>query len=203
MEAAEQERVQWARELHDQTLQGLAAIRLLLATGLRSGDPERLTGGASRAIEQIDTEIASMRALITDLRPDSLAELGVAAALEALAQRIRERVNGAEVVVETGPGVAEHLSDPAAVAVYRVAQEAMNNAVKHGGAASIKVGTSVEGSEVLLRVSDDGAGFDPDSAVSGFGIRGMRERADLAGGQLDLDSAPGAGSTVTLRVPVA
>ncbi len=182
MEAAEQERVQWARELHDQTLQGLAAIRLLLATGLRSGDPERLTEGVARSIEQIDTEIASMRALITDLRPDSLVELGVAAALEALAQRIRDRVNGAEVEVETGPGVAEHLSDPAAVAVYRVAQEAMNNAVRHGGAASLKVGprssgrSSCSGSVTTAPVSIP---LRP-SAVSGSGACGSARSSPVA-----------------------
>ncbi len=149
----------------------------------------------SRAIEQIDTEIASMRALITDLRPDSLAELGVAAALEALAQRIRERVNGAEVAVEIGPRRRRStFPTRRRWPLYRVAQEAMNNAVKHGGAASIKVASSVEGAEVVLRVSDDGAGFDPGSArqrlrdqgdarAGGAGRRSARSRLGAGRGR--------------------
>ncbi len=200
IEAAEQERVQWARELHDGSLQGLAAVRLLLATGLRSGDDARLREAVAHSIEQIDTEIASMRALITDLRPDSLAELGIAAALEALAARIGERIDGIEVALDVGQAGGQ-LSESAELAVYRVAQEAMTNAVKHGGAASIKVTTRLAGPELVLRIADDGAGFDTASMLSGFGVRGMRERAELAGGTLELDSAPGAGATVILTVP--
>lgn len=202
MDAAEQERLQWARELHDETLQGLAAIRLLLAAG-RRGDAERLAGAVDQSLEQIDVEIASMRALISDLRPDSLDELGIAAALEDLAQRIEGRHPGVAISV-TDP--AEELGGrqvpkPVEVALYRVAQEAITNAIRHGEARRIMVRLEL-GSQVSIEVCDDGAGFEPATADLGYGIVGMRERAELTGGELTIDSAPGEGATVTLRVPL-
>ena len=200
IEAAEQERRQWARELHDATLQGLAAVRLMLATGRR--DPERIRGAVDRSIEQIDHEIASLRDLITDLRPDSLQELGIVPALGALAGRIEARGQGVKIPIEVPPGPALRLSPSQEVAVYRVVQEGITNAIRHGGAARISVALSREGNCVVTQISDDGAGFVPDRADLGFGIIGMRERAALAEGRLEIDSTPGEGAIVTLRLPV-
>jgi signal transduction histidine kinase len=200
MDAAEHERRQWARELHDETLQGLAAVRLMLATGRR--DTERLADAVDRSIEQIDFEIAAMRNLITDLRPDSLQELGIVPALGALAARIESRSAGVEIQIETPEVFEPRLPPPSEIAIYRVVQESITNAIRHGGAARIRVLVKQlpDGVEVIVR--DDGAGFVPERAEFGFGIVGMRERAELAEGHIDIESRPGNGATVTLKLPL-
>lgn len=203
MEAAEQERLQWARELHDETLQGLAAIRLILATARRGG-PGGLEGAVDRSLEQIDLEIASLRRLISDLRPDSLDQLGIEAALGGLAARVESRFQGVRVEVTCTPSDGERLELPPQIAIYRVAQEAITNAIRHGGAGAINVELErvAQRAEAELRVRDDGCGFDFDRAELGFGIVGMQERAELAGGTLSIESAAGAGSTIRLQIPI-
>lgn len=203
MEAAEQERLQWARELHDETLQGLAAIRLILATARRGG-PGGLEGAVDRSLEQIDLEIASLRRLISDLRPDSLDQLGIESALGGLAARVESRFPGVRVEVTCTPSEGERLELPPQIAIYRVAQEAITNAIRHGGAGAINVQLArvAERAEADLRVRDDGCGFDFERAELGFGIVGMQERAALAGGTLSIESASGAGSTIRLQIPI-
>jgi signal transduction histidine kinase len=201
IEAAEQERLPWARELHDQTLQGMAALRLLLATW-EGRDHESRREAIAGALQQIDTEIAALRALISDLRPDSLDELGIEAALEGLAARMGSRHPQATIRVDVGSGDDDRLPAPLELAVYRVAQEAITNAVRHGESRRVLVLLERDHRVVTLRVADDGGGFDPDSASLGFGILGMQERAELAGGELEIESRPGAGAVVELRLPL-
>jgi signal transduction histidine kinase len=200
MDAAEQERRQWARELHDATLQGLAAVRLMLVTGRRDG--RRLEAAVDRSIEQIDHEIGALRDLITDVRPDSLQELGIVPALGALASRIEARREGVRIPIEVQPGPDVRFSPAQEIAVYRVVQEAITNAIRHGGATRIAVTLARTKSSLVTRIADDGAGFAPDRADLGFGIVGMRERAELAEGRLEIDSAPGEGAVVTLTLPL-
>lgn len=202
MDAAEQERAQWARELHDETLQGLAAVRLMLATG-RRGDEGRLRESVDRALGQIDVEIASMRALINDLRPDSLDRLGIEAALRGLGSRLESRNPGLQVRVESAGEGTAMLDEAVEVALYRVTQEAINNAVKHGGAGEVIVRFRRLRTSAGVEITDDGAGFDTAAIDLGYGIIGMRERAELAGGKLEIESSPGAGAVVTLEVPVS
>jgi signal transduction histidine kinase len=199
IEAAERERLQWARELHDQTLQGLAAIRLMLATA-RHGDGEAQGGAIDRSLEQIDHEIGALRALISDLRPDSLDQLGVEAALESLVARLEARTPGVRIGLRADPLEAR---PPASVemALYRVAQEAMTNALRHGGASEIEI-TLRCGAAIELTIRDDGSGFDPGSLEPGFGLAGMRERAELVGGAVAVDSTPGGPTIVRLTVPM-
>ncbi len=201
MDAAEQERLQWARELHDESLQGLAAIRLMLAGGRRQGGAG-LESAADRALEQIDAEIAAMRALISDLRPDSLDRLGVAAALDGLARRVEARSKGVRIEVEADRKVRGRFDQAVEIAVYRVAQEAITNAIRHGLAERILVALAPRDGDIELRVIDEGAGFDPEAADLGFGIVGMTERAELAGGSIAIESAPGGGATVRMRLPI-
>lgn len=200
MAAAEHERRQWARELHDETLQGLAFLRFTL--GAARDDPQRLEEIAPRMLEQIDLEIANLRALISDLRPDSLDEIGVEAALESLAQRMAQRSDRARIEVEASRFGRDRLRAPLEVAVYRVVQEAITNAIRHGGAELIKVRLRRSKGWVEVSVTDDGSGFDSDDVVPGFGLQGMRERADLAGGDLEIEAEPGRGVTVRLRLPL-
>jgi two-component system, NarL family, sensor histidine kinase DevS len=195
--ATEEERKRWARELHDETLQGLGALRLALSAARRIDDPERRKAALEDAIGELDTEIASLRGIIADVRPASLDELGTQAALEAFAERTRTR--GVEVHLDAALG--RH--DPELeTAVYRVVQEAVTNAVKHAGSDDVYVEVHEAGGAILVRVRDAGRGFETNASTSGFGLVGMRERVESLGGTLAIESAPGAGTTLTVRFPV-
>ncbi|HXY81022.1 MAG TPA: GAF domain-containing sensor histidine kinase [Gaiellaceae bacterium] len=195
--AAEDERRRWARELHDETLQSLAGLQMLLGSARRSGSTDSLEAAVSDAVERLEQEIGNLRALITDLRPAALDEFGAKGALETLALRVER--NGIEVGLDielTGRHTPE-----LEAAIYRIVQEALTNTVKHGGATRARVEIREDGSNVHVVVSDDGAGFDPAVATAGFGLLGMRERVELLGGSLEIESAPGGGTTVTVRLP--
>jgi signal transduction histidine kinase len=203
--ATEDERRRWARELHDETLQGLGALRLGLSAARRASDPEVWRGALDDAVAELDTEIANVRGIIADVRPAALDELGTEAAIEALADRVRHRGVDVELKVdldwEAGRASTRH-EDDLETAVYRIAQEAMTNGVKHSGADALSVEVSEAEGYVTVRVVDDGQGFDPTGRSEGFGLVGMRERVELLGGGLSVESAPGAGTTVTARLPV-
>jgi two-component system, NarL family, sensor histidine kinase DevS len=204
--AAEDERRRWARELHDETLQGLAALRLSLAAARHIGTAEALDAAVGDAIGRLEDEIGSLRGLITDLRPAALDEFGVLGALEALVERVGR--NGLQVELEvdlTGGrrGAAGRHTAELESAVYRIVQEALTNAAKHGGAATARVRVREDAGLVQVTVHDDGAGFEPHATTGGFGLVGMRERAELLGGSLRIDSAPGAGTTVSASLPAA
>ena len=199
--AAEQERERWARELHDETLQNLAAVRLALASAQRIGDPAAIPA----AIEQLDADIASLRALITDLRPAALDQLGPQAAIEALAERVRRTGLQVDVHIDFAyerERASSRLLAELETAAYRITQEALTNAQKHGHARSAVVRVTEDDANVHVSVRDDGEGFDPAVAPSGFGLLGMRERAELLGGALAVDSTLGECTTVTATLPV-
>ncbi len=204
--AAEGERRRWARELHDETLQSLSALRIGLSTAGRSQRPDALPQAVGQAVAQLEEAIANLRALITDLRPAALDELGVQAALEGLAERSMR--HGLEVDVsidlhyEQGRERARHAPE-VETAIYRIVQEALTNAHKHGAAKRAVVEVTEQGATVQLSVRDDGAGFDPEAETEteGFGLLGMRERIELLSGKLLLDSAPGRGTTVRASIP--
>ncbi len=205
--AAEGERQRWARELHDETLQSLSALRIGLSTASRSERPEALRDAYRLAIEQLEEGITNLRALITDLRPAALDELGAQAAVEALAERASR--HGIEVDVsidlahERGDGRSHARHTPELeIAIYRIVQESLTNATKHGGARRAVVEIHEDEETVHLEVRDDGAGFDPTAETVGFGLLGMRERVELLEGTLLLDSTPGRGTTVRASFPV-
>jgi signal transduction histidine kinase len=198
--AAEEERRRWARELHDETLQSLAALRLGLSAARRAkDDPAAIEGLLGDAVDQLDGEIATLRALITELRPAALDELGLAAAVGALAERARRFGLEVDVDVDLDDGVRDPEGE---IVVYRIIQEALNNARKHGGARRAVATVARDGRTVVVTVRDDGCGFDPAQAYTGFGIVGMRERAELLGGSLAVDSRPGAGTTIVATLPL-
>ncbi|HEX3324833.1 MAG TPA: GAF domain-containing sensor histidine kinase [Solirubrobacterales bacterium] len=202
--ATERERGRWARELHDESLQSLAGLRVLLSAARRS-DPEETGRMLNQGIEQVDGAIAEMRRLIADLRPTTLDELGLGAALEALAERLT--ASGAiEVDLDldldfhsgrTKYRLVREIED----AAYRLVQEALNNAARHGETDKAKVEAIESGEKLRLRVSDQGRGFDPNERTDGFGLVGMRERVTLAGGTLELGSSPGDGTTIVAVLP--
>ena len=203
--ATEQERRRWARELHDETLQGLGALRLGLSTARRTDDAERWRAAVDDAVLQLDTEIANLRGIIADVRPAALDELGAAAALESLVDRMRSRGLDVELTVdldfEAGRSVTRHAED-VETAIYRIVQESLNNALKHAGTDAVVVDVVEAEGTIAVRVTDEGRGFDTASQGTGFGLVGIRERAGLLGGTAEIDSAPGVGTTVTARLPV-
>jgi signal transduction histidine kinase len=203
MEAAEHERRRWARELHDETLQGLAGLNVLLETAATQGSEEALRSAVEQTTSEIRNQIHALRALITELRPAALDELGLGAAIESLAERMRT-VEGLEVELEISTDASlERFSPEVETAIYRLVQEALANVAKHARAERAHVGIRRVEGRLEVTVRDDGIGFDPDVATGGFGILGMRERLALADGDLSIRSEPGSGTTVTAKLPLA
>jgi signal transduction histidine kinase len=202
--AAEGERQRWARELHDDTLQSLSAVRIGLSTARRSEHDDGLTNAIGQAVEQLEEAIYNLRALITDLRPAALDELGVSAAIEALAERAGRHGIEVDVNIELASDghQSPRLVDELEIAVYRVVQEALTNAAKHGQAKRAVVEIREDAAAVQVLVRDDGGGFDPRTPTAGFGLLGMRERIALLDGELEVDSRPSAGTTVRASIPV-
>jgi signal transduction histidine kinase len=186
--AGEQERRRWARELHDETLQGLGGLQVLLSTALRRGDPEALELSVREAVDYIGTEIDGLRTLITELRPAALDEIGLAPAIESLAQRLAA-VEGLEVRTEVEVG--GRLDADLETTVYRIVQEALTNIAKHARAECVRIHVTLDYDVVRVEITDDGQGFDPEARAEGFGLVGMRERVALAHGQLEIDSVAG------------
>jgi signal transduction histidine kinase len=203
--ATERERGRWARELHDESLQSLAGLRVLLSAARRS-DPAEIEGLLNQGIEQVDTAIAEMRRLIAELRPSTLDELGLGAALEALAERTATTAHSVEVEIELDLALEAGRHEARLLgeiedAVYRLVQEALHNAVRHSAAECVTVEVAEGDKALRVCVGDNGRGFDPSAPTEGFGLLGMRERAELAGGKLDLSSAPGEGTTIVATIP--
>ncbi|HUA71419.1 MAG TPA: GAF domain-containing protein [Solirubrobacteraceae bacterium] len=202
--AAEHERAHWARELHDETLQNLAALRLGLAAQLHNSDPAAINETVRDAVTQLEQEIRTLRALVTDLRPAALDDLGAQAAIEDLAERSRGRGLDVDLVIdlayEQGRKPDRHPPE-VETTMYRIVQEALNNAVKHGDAHRAHVEVVEDDSTVRLTVRDDGRGFDPAAQTDGFGLLGMRERIELLQGTLEVTSSPGKGTTIIATFP--
>jgi len=204
LRAQEQERRRLARDLHDEVNQALTAMLLRLEALAQDAPPAR--GAEVTELKRLAGEaMEELLSLARQLRPTALDDHGLAAAIEAQLNRFAAHTGvETEMTVEGDPG---RLDEDVQIAVYRTAQEALANAGRHAGAGRVEVDLSVEERGAALRVSDDGAGFDPSrpgkrgGGGPGLGLQGMAERARLAGGELDVRSSPGSGTTVTLRLP--
>jgi signal transduction histidine kinase len=206
IDSAEEERRRWARELHDETLQELGALRFLLETASQ-GSGEQLREASQRALAHVDRGIQNLQGLITELRPAALDELGVGPALDAL---VREATDADGVSVEASVALAyeegradSRLAPELESTIYRLTQESVNNALKHASPGAVTIEITESDRTVTLRVSDDGSGFDPGAVTERFGLVGMRERVELAGGALEVDSKPGHGTVISAELPVA
>jgi signal transduction histidine kinase len=204
--AGETERAAIAKELHDSTAQRLAALLLELSAAARDcKDPElamRLRA-ARDAAQELTEEV---RLLSQTLRPAVLDDLGLVPALQKLA---RDSTNGTGIDVDVGAPVTEAKLPPnIASALYRVAQEAVRNAVRHSSARRIRIVLKTDSRAARLEVYDDGIGFDPavversETAMKG-GLLSMRERVALVDGGLEIKSAPHGGTTIVATVPLA
>jgi signal transduction histidine kinase len=199
--AAEQERSRWARELHDDTLQALGVLRVSLSSARRRGDVHSLHAALDGAVEQLREEIANLRALITELRPAALDQLGLGPALEALLQRIRD-AHGIQITsrLTLGDVRGRRLAAEIETAVYRVVQESLTNAVRHARAERVAVEVHDGGDDIRVSICDDGQGFDVQAPSLGFGLSGMRERIALAGGRIEISSST-SGTDIEALVP--
>jgi signal transduction histidine kinase len=199
---AEAERRRWARELHDETLQALGGLKVLLSGATRSDDAEAMRGAMREAIDQLGGDIQSLRSLIAELRPPALDELGLAPALASLAQRT-STATGLEVRTDVDIPHEERLAPELETTVYRIVQESLTNVAKHARAGAVDLSVRCEDHELQISVSDDGTGFDPEGALEGgFGLTGMRERVELAGGELSVLPGSSAGTVVRARLPL-
>ena len=196
----EEERKRVARELHDELGQQLVALRMEIAVMKAGADAGRAPSPEQWQTmrERVERLTSSMRTLVRDLRPPAL-DGGLQAALEWLGAEY-ERTTGVPCRVEVDQGTRALRTDVETM-VFRVAQESLNNVVRHAapGHVSLQLRRSGEGWD--LRITDDGVGFDPASPRRGFGLLSMEERAQLLGGQLHIDSEPGHGTRVHLHVP--
>jgi len=195
--AQEAERLRVARELHDGLGQSLTGVLLLVDAAARERDGARETIEDVR--EAVRASLEEVRRISRDLRPEALDDLGLVRALEALSQTVT--VHSGLRVRRRLPDRLPRLTLEQELVVYRVVQEALTNVVRHAGADRVELDVAVRGEHLRARVTDDGRGFVVDSEPDG-GLTGMRERALLVGGRVDVGSAPGRGTTVTLEVPV-
>jgi signal transduction histidine kinase len=207
VKATEDERARWARELHDETLQGLGALQMLLESALRRSTPEAVRAAAVQAVTQVEGDIEKLLAIITELRPASLDALGVQPALESLVKQVRT-VHGLEVdlrldlAYEAGRTATRPTPDIEA-AIYRIVQEALTNVARHAKAEHVWVSVVEYDERLRIELRDDGRGLkrSAETPGSGFGLIGMRERVDLVGGSFSIESAPGEGTTVRAEIP--
>lgn len=193
--AQEAERLRIAQELHDEVGQALTAVMLRLDGLVRRGPPREL----EEAREDVRKTLEDVRAIARRLRPEALDDLGLVSALAALTNSF-ERASGVSIERRIDRAIPA-LSPEVELVMYRVAQEALTNALRHSECDSARLELSAARGTLELAVSDTGAGFDTTRVREGAGIRGMRERALLVGGDLELEALVGAGTVVRLRIP--
>jgi len=199
--SSERERRRWAREIHDETLQELGALNVMLESALEIDDPAAMRRALEGSSEQLERVIAGLQGLITELRPAALDELGVEPAIEALVERLRTR-SGLAIELDVSLSDDGRLSTEIESTIYRAVQEALNNVIKHAGATRARVLVEERQGEIAIRVEDDGDGFGDGGDGQGFGLVGMRERITLVGGTLSITAAVNGGTRVSASVPV-
>jgi signal transduction histidine kinase len=202
IEASEQARRRWARELHDETLQGIAGLAMVLSSALAADDDGALRRAVAQAVEQTTREIRTLRSLIAELRPAALDDLGLGPAIETLVER-SAAASGFDVRTELALAHdgAARLPPETESTIYRLVQEALTNVVKHAQAGEVLVRLGERNGAIEILVRDDGRGFDPDRPCDGFGLVGMHERVALAGGSLWIASCDGGPTTIAALIP--
>ncbi len=198
LRAQEEERKRVARDLHDEVNQSLTALLLNIEAAGQDAPPA-LQPQLAEVRRLADQAMGELLDLARQLRPTALDDHGLVAALKTHVRDF-DRRDRASASFWADPRLGE-LSPDAQVVVYRVAQEALVNAARHSGASRVEVSLEPRDSRVRLEVSDNGTGFAFAEEGKGLGLSGMRERALLVGGTLEIDSRPGKGTSVVLEVP--
>jgi signal transduction histidine kinase len=208
-QAREEERRHLARELHDELGQALLGLKMNLASMLKrlsdpaGGDLSELRAKLPDMLDLVERAVHTVSAIVTDLRPPTLDQLGLVAALEWQAESFARRT-GLRCQFTATADVSE-LDVGRATAVFRMFQEMLTNVARHARANHVTVLVERRGDELTLCVRDNGLGVSPERALarSSYGLLGMRERAALLGGSLAIESAPRRGTTVTATIPLA
>jgi len=206
--AQEEERKRLARDLHDDSAQTLTAVLMTMraAEDALIADPKVASAALLRSRSQLEMALGEIRKAIVDLRPSALDDLGLASAIRSYADE-RLRPLGINPSLAT-TGDERRASGSVATAIFRIIQEAVSNVAQHSGAANARVSIEFGPTEILARVEDDGRGFDPaplhqaQESGRGLGLLGMRERAALFGGDVEVESHPGTGTSVRVRIPL-
>ena len=192
----DEERRRIARELHDGLGQRLVAARLLLeAEALQRPDSQ-----LDEVVRELRDTTRELRAIVHGLRPVELGEVSLRSALKSYSQRVRE-LTGVKVHVDYAhqgylPNeIEEHL--------FRIFQEAVNNAIRHGGATEIRIELDGVGPQLRVQIRDDGSGFRPDQGARGLGLTAMAERVRLCGGHFRVESQPGEGTNLRIEIPLS
>jgi len=201
VQAQEEERRRLARELHDEAGQALTAILIRLQTLQTESDPETVTSRIEGLRLLTMQTLDDLRRLSMDLRPAALDSLGL---LPTLRWYIDECARGADLSITFySPDDLERLPTEIEVALYRIAQEALTNAIRHSGARTIDVLLERQPRAMWLTIADDGRGFDPAAAgQNGLGLIGIRERVGALNGTLTLETGPGAGTRLAVQIPL-
>ena len=197
----ESERRALARELHDELGQSCNAIRVEAAfiQRCRLEDHAGMVAAAARIAAVAESLYEIVRGMLRRLRPANLDELGLVAAVQELCESWEERSR--IPCVFHSDGLLDDLGDAANITIYRVAQEALSNVMRHAQASNVRIGlTRTTTGPVQLTIQDDGIGLDVDAAHRGLGLLGAAERVAALGGRLDIDSLPGQGTRVTVRL---
>src|SRR6185436_3894019 len=210
VEAEEAERRRLARELHDRVGQNLSALGLNLDVALASlgaDAPPPIRERLNDSLELLESTTQTIEQVMADLRPPLLEEYGLGAALQRHAEEFGRRTGIAVVFDDLAQERVRSVRLEAGVALFRIAQEALNNVAKHATAKQVRMVLSLEGLEASVSVIDDGRGFDPAAAAAArpqrWGMRTMRERAEATGGRVDVFSSPGKGTSVVASVRIS
>ena len=199
LNAQETERRRIARELHDDVSQNLALLAVEMDLLTTAAGTAGVAGRAGELSSRLKDVSSAVHGLSHQLHPSKLEQLGLVAAVRGLCQEYT-RAHGLDVKF-THHGLPDRLRPDTELCLFRIAQEALGNVVRHSGSADAAVELAGTGRDVCLRVSDSGRGFDPSVLGGRLGLAGMRERVSLVGGQLRIESGPGSGTRVEARVP--
>jgi signal transduction histidine kinase len=206
----EEERKRLARELHDETAQSLIALdqKLQMAQRALGRDPRAAAARLDELRAMAADLIQEVRRFSRNLRPIYLEDLGLIPALEMLTRDANGSNNGTLITSFSVTGASLRLKPEREIALYRIVQEALNNVAAHARAARVDVSVAFTEEEIAVTIADNGAGFYiPDrpgelAEAGHYGLLGMRERAELAGGWLSIESQPGRGTTIEIHLPV-
>lgn len=191
-----EQRGELARDLHDSLGQELTSLRLLVAFGRHGGDLDEVLHDLDTQVDRLQ---GSLRRVLVALRPEGLDELGLVEALRVLALELQRR-SGLDIRVDVSPDFPAPLPTAISLALYRVSQEALNNALRHARARRIELVLSSRDGRVNLRIADDGVGLDPEALGSGLGTRSIRDRVTALAGDVRWDGE--AGTTVSVSIPL-
>jgi signal transduction histidine kinase len=200
----EEEKARVARELHDELAQSLCALKMdtLWVRDHAAHAPEAVVARLTDMLAMIDRTVTATRRIAADLRPMMLDDLGLVPAIEWLVEGFTQR-SGVACKLSLDEGLQLELQEPYATAVFRIVQESLANVFKHAGASQVQVALGKVPHGVMLLVQDDGCGFLPAALrkPGSLGLMGLRERVQLLGGSVSLQSTPGQGTCVEVYIP--